>query len=297
MLARWAARRIGALAMGSLHAEVMLSPKPGLVSPVDSGSHADMDVQTFMRSLTSLRGYFVASAAHGARDVPLRELQQLGVRAEAAMLAATRGVNTHRGAIFTLGLLAAAAGWAGAHGQQCSGRRLGEVVVRLWGTALREAPGDTRTHGALAAAKYGAGGARLEAASGFPALVNVGVPALRQARRAGMDRRRASVQALFSLMAVLQDTNLLHRGGTGGLQLAQNRARAFLAGGGVLQPDWEPQVQAIHQELVRHRLSPGGSADLLAASCFVLALREEAKTGARRSAVSGAGCPASSDVG
>jgi triphosphoribosyl-dephospho-CoA synthase len=102
------AHRIARLAVRSLYHELALYPKPGLVSLRDNGAHRDMDAATFVRSLFSLRGYFATIAAAGMRDAGLAELQQLGIAAESRMLQATRGINTHRGAIFTLGLLAAA---------------------------------------------------------------------------------------------------------------------------------------------------------------------------------------------
>ena len=106
------ARRISLLAVRSLYQELALYPKPGLVSFRDNGAHLDMDAATFVRSLFSLRGYFVAISAAGMRDAGFAELQQLGLAAESHMLRATRGINTHRGAIFTHGILAAAAGCA-----------------------------------------------------------------------------------------------------------------------------------------------------------------------------------------
>lgn len=106
------AHHIARLAVRSLYQELALYPKPGLVSFLDNGAHRDMNAATFMRSLFSLRGYFVATAAAGMRDAEFNELQQLGLAAESRMLLATRGINTHRGAIFTLGMLAAAAGCA-----------------------------------------------------------------------------------------------------------------------------------------------------------------------------------------
>ncbi|MGN6389705.1 MAG: triphosphoribosyl-dephospho-CoA synthase, partial [Burkholderiaceae bacterium] len=105
-----ARRLIGRVALGCLHDELTLYPKPGLVSPVDNGSHHDMTAATFLRSLFALRHYFVAIAGAGQENAPFATLRRLGIAAEARMLKATGGVNTHRGAIFTLGLLAAALG-------------------------------------------------------------------------------------------------------------------------------------------------------------------------------------------
>ena len=101
---------IGRAATLALHDELALSPKPGLVTLVDNGSHHDMDAHTFMRSLFALRGYFVRIAEAGHAGAAFADLERCGIAAEARMLAATRGINTHRGAIFMLGLLCAAAG-------------------------------------------------------------------------------------------------------------------------------------------------------------------------------------------
>jgi len=101
---------IGRAATLALHDELALTPKPGLVTLVDNGSHDDMDAHTFMRSLFALRRYFVQIAEAGHEGAAFPELERCGIAAEARMLAATKGINTHRGAIFMLGLLCAAAG-------------------------------------------------------------------------------------------------------------------------------------------------------------------------------------------
>ena len=162
---------IGRAAIRALYRELAAYPKAGLVSLVDSGSHTDMDASTFVRSLLALRSYFGVIATAGGSGVPFCALQALGQDAEARMLAATRGANTHRGAIFSLGLLAAAAGRLLSGGQPLSGRALGETVRKRWGQAILDtrehAP---RSHGGLVAERYGEGGARTEAAAGFPHL-------------------------------------------------------------------------------------------------------------------------------
>ena len=101
---------IGRAATLALYDELSLAPKPGLVTLVDSGSHDDMDAYTFMRSLFALRHYFGQIAEAGFDGADFAVLERLGIEAEARMLAATGGVNTHRGAIFMLGLLCASAG-------------------------------------------------------------------------------------------------------------------------------------------------------------------------------------------
>jgi triphosphoribosyl-dephospho-CoA synthase len=259
--------------MAALHEELELHPKPGLVSPADSGAHADMDAGTFRRSIESLGGVFDAAALAGASGAPFGVLRALGVEAEARMLAATGGVNTHRGAIFGLGLVAAAAGRLWATGRSPSGRAVGLEVSARWGEALRALAPVGASHGAVVARRHGAGGARLEAAGGFPHLFDVALPALERSLRRGAGRRAAAVQCLLSLVATLPDTNLLWRGGGAGLAFAQRAARRFLVRGGVHRPGWRAEVVAMHHDFTHRRLSPGGSADLLSAALLVHQLR------------------------
>lgn len=286
------------LALRALHAELMLYPKPGLVSPRDSGSHTDMNAATFMRSLFSLRHYFAAICAAGMGGATFAELRTLGMAAEARMLAATNGVNTHRGAIFSLGLLCAAHGWLRRHGQAVTPEALRGAMLARWGEDLarhRDAaqmlagarhgplysgtgPGMRATaaesNGLRAARLYGAGGARAQAALGLPAVFDTALPALRATLARGGSLHEAHTEALFALMADLEDTNVLHRGGADGERFVRIQARRFMALGGTANPHWRGFAHDCHILFVRRRLSPGGAADLLAAASFVHALTE-----------------------
>ena len=267
-------REIARLAVGCLHAELVLHPKPGLVSPVDNGSHDDMTPATFMRSLFALRHYFARICQAGGDDAPFAALRQLGIEAEASMLRATGGVNTHRGAIFSLGMICAAAGRAHAQGIAVSAASLRAIVLICWGDALAahtQAPGGA-SHGQLAAARHAASGAREEGALGFPSIFEVGLPALRATLRAGRGMRHARVDTLFALMAHISDTNVYHRGGQHGAATVKLRARQFMARGGSANPHWQAEALACHDLFVAQRWSPGGAADLLAATCLVHAL-------------------------
>ena len=99
--------------------------------------------------------------------------------------------------------------------------------------------------------------------------------ALQAVLAAGLGERAARVQALFATMAVLDDTNLVHRGGIAGLRWMQAQARGFVAAGGVQQPDWLAQARALHLAAVQRRLSPGGSADVLASACWLSAIESK----------------------
>jgi triphosphoribosyl-dephospho-CoA synthase len=261
---------IATLAVEALLQEVQTWPKPGLVSHIDSGSHADMNAALLRRSARCLLPYFEQLAAAGADDAGMPVLRQIGIAAEAAMLATTGGINTHRGAIFGLGLLCAAAGASGA--ASCE-RDLGGIVRSRWGAQIG-APGSQETgHGAAVWRHHGVGGARAQAAGGFVHLYEIAWPALRRGRElAEGDAQAARVHCLFALMGTLDDTNLVHRGGVDGLQFARAIARDFIGRGGVGQNDWRAQALRAHHLMVARRLSPGGSADLLAMTLLVDAI-------------------------
>ena len=266
------AREIAAHAVDCLLLELETYPKPGLVSHVDTGSHTDMDAGTLRRSAAALGPYLCALTEAGAQDCDMDCLRAIGIEAETAMLEATGGINTHRGAIFGLGLLCAAAGARRSGGVE-GAAPLGSVVARRWGREILSAPVTLRSHGLEARRRYGAGGARCQAADGFPAVYGVGLPALRQAAiMAPTNAEAIRVHACFSLIAAVEDTNLLHRGGIAGLCFAQNAARSFLDRGSVSQPDWRVRARTVHEAFIQRRLSPGGSADLLALSLFVQAI-------------------------
>ena len=261
---------IGRAAVVALYDELALDPKPGLVSFIDSGSHHDMDAQTLLRSLFSLRHCFPRLTVLGAAGAAFAALEGEGIAAEARMLQATGGINTHRGAIFCLGLLCASAGALLAQREALDAAALRRTLASRWGDALRErVPRASTSHGASAARRFGLRSAGAEAALGFPVLFETTLPALQSAQQRGASAREARVQALFETIAVLADTNLAHRGGLAGLRHAQQAARGFLAAGGALRPDGIAHARAVHADFVARRLSPGGAADMLAAACWV----------------------------
>jgi len=197
-------------------------------------------------------------------------LEREGIAAEARMLAATGGINTHRGAVFCLGLLCASAGALSARGARLGPSALRCEMIACWGQALSQrAVRSSQAHGSVAARRFGLRSAGAEAMLGVPVLFETTLPALLAAQRLGAAPRAARLQALFETIAVLEDTNLAHRGGLAGLRHAQRAARAFLAAGGALRPDALAHANAVHADFVARRLSPGGTADMLAAACWV----------------------------
>jgi triphosphoribosyl-dephospho-CoA synthase len=274
---RYVADHVSSVAAAALLAELKTWPKPGLVSHVDCGSHTDMDATTFEASAAAITPFYGHLTVAGAAGSSMDKLREIGVEAERVMLEATGGVNTHRGAIFGLGLLCAAAGaaWSGTAGTGWHWRAnvLGTIVHQRWGQAIIRGPIPLYSHGTTALRRFGAGGARAEAAAGFPHALVVGLPALRLGRRlAPDDPEAARVQSFFAILASMEDTNLLHRGGAAGLRFAQEVAARFLEEGGVAETAWRERAAAIHHAFVARRLSPGGCADLLTITLFLDAL-------------------------
>jgi triphosphoribosyl-dephospho-CoA synthase len=269
------AARTGLVADLAVHAlleEAKLTPKPALVDRRGGGAHDDMDLGMLFSSAYALHPTFrdLATRAYGC--APSRwlreELAAIGRRGEAAMFAVTGGVNTHRGAIWALGLLTAAAVMAPADVLLADIAALAGRVASFTDCC---APTEV-SHGSLVTRRYGVAGARGEARRGFPNVVGVALPALRATREAGHSERLARLDALIALIARVDDTCLLHRGGRAALKDAQAGARAVMAVGGNTTVAGRRAVRLLETALLRHNASPGGSADLLAAALFLDAL-------------------------
>ena len=254
-------------AMRALWEELITYPKPGLVSLIDTGSHSDMNAETFKHSIYSLRHYFFQMAELGSQDADFSILKLAGIRAEQLMLAATGGVNTHRGAIFILGLLVAAAAYR--YKYAITNISLGDLVVDRWGSSLLCHRGSPNSHGAQVNQIYGKCGAVNEVLSGYNSVYRFALPVYNSVAAKTGSVKLARVQSFFTLMANVIDTNALHRGGLSGLVFSQNLAKNFLDAGGVYADDWEIAAKEIHTKLVALKISSGGCADLLGASLFI----------------------------
>ncbi|MFB4391798.1 MULTISPECIES: triphosphoribosyl-dephospho-CoA synthase [unclassified Pseudomonas] len=257
------------LAVEALIDEADLSPKPGLVDRRDSGAHRDMTLALMHASALSLWPYFrqMAEAAqqHGEIGLPLRAaLGRIGRDGEAAMLATTGGVNTHRGAIWALGLLVAARALDTRADALALASRAGRI-------ALLDDPcaGIQDSHGQQMLRRHAVGGAREQAQQGFPAVVGHGLPQLRRSRASGVSEPHARLDALLAIMATLGDTCVLWRAGAQGLAATQQGARAVLDAGGSASLAGRRQLRQLDALLLDINASPGGAADLLAACLFL----------------------------
>jgi len=256
-------------AVAALIDEAELTPKPALVDRRGNGAHDDLSLALMLASARSLWPWFRAMAAAGRAsaeiDIALREtVGLLGREAEAAMLRVTHGVNTHRGAIWALGLLVAAA----AQGPNRLPAATAERAAELAHLPDRYAP-QPLSHGAVVSQRHGVGGAREQAQRGFPAVLMHGLPQLWCSRQAGHGETHARLDALLAIMATLADTCVLYRAGETGLNTMQKGAQAVLSAGGSASLAGRQQLQQLDRQLLHLNASPGGAADLLAA-CLLL---------------------------
>ncbi len=245
----------------ALICELETTPKPGLVDKRNNGAHTDMDVPLFLKSAASLVPYFKTAVQLGLKDAGMAPLKAAGLEAERAMFAATDGVNTHKGMIYSMGLLLYGMGKALMQGGDAI--RFASALAKADAADRLASRGDT--NGAKAFTVYGARGAIGEAADGF-------FHARFCADRldAHRDSENPGALALCDVMIVLSDTNLLHRGGEEGLRFAQENAYRI-----ALLPESEriAALSALDAEMIRRNLSPGGAADMLALGYLIDAWR------------------------
>ena len=267
------AGQLAELARQALVAEVELTPKPGLVDRRGAGAHSDLSLDLMRQSAAAIAPYFEAmgdSAQSMPFDRGLRtEVAAIGRAAESAMLQATNGSNAHKGAIWILGLLVTAA----SRGIDLNPAAIAQDAAFLARLPDRAQP-QLLSHGEMVRARYGATGARGEAFAGFPHVLHVGLPTLRAERNRARTETNSRLWALLNIMARLEDTCVLYRGGAEGLAIVRKGASDALLAGGPGSVAGELAMLRLDQELLIRNISPGGAADLLAATLFLDALEQ-----------------------
>src|SRR5580698_407117 len=242
-------RRLSALATHALITEAELTPKPGLVDQRGAGAHYDLSLNLMRRSANVLQPYFATMAFVSAGrnvDSGLRqELAAIGRAAERAMYAVTLGSNTHKGAIWTLGLLVAAA----ARAEHQNAGEIASMAGSIARLPLRALPA-LITHGDVARMRYGAAGARGEAWNDFLHVIQYGLPVLSERRMAACSEEVGQLDALLAMMARLDDTCVLYRGGEEALSVVKSGAEAVLAAGGHTYASGRQRLRQLDRELI-----------------------------------------------
>ena len=277
---RWHPYHLASIAKQALIAEAELTPKPGLVDRRGSGAHTDLSLHLMRHSAETIEPFFGSMAAASGKRPLSRSLREelgaIGRKAEHAMFLATGGTNTHKGAIWVLGLLVAAA----SQSEDLNPTRVAGLAGSI--ARIRDfVRPELVSHGDVVRERYGVVGARGEAYTDFPHVVRVGIPALRAARVAGKSETESRLFSLLSIMADLDDTCVLYRSGLEGGEAVKAGAKTVLAAGGPGNHEGDAALRRFDRKLLEEGISPGGSADLLAASLFLDCL-ESGREGIQR---------------
>ena len=277
-------KTIGRLALEAMLVEVSVTPKPGLVDRENSGAHRDMGFFTFLKSAAGLRNAFDQFAEAGFRagreglepSGLFPELRRIGLIAERDMFTATNGVNTHKGEIFSLGVVSGSAGYLSGLGESLTGEGVlsmaGAVCSGLcerdFSETKKKAP-DSLTKGERAYLDYGITGIRGEAESGYPIVRKTALPQLVKYLAVVPSMNDALALTLLHIIAENFDTNILSRHDINTLREVMASAKRLIDSGAGLQ-----ELRELDSEFIARNISPSGSADLLAVTYFVHALTQ-----------------------
>ena len=271
------AEACAALGLEALLHEAAASPSPGLVDPLHTGAHADMDFFTFQKSSAALAHGLGRCAEAGLRHEShpaglLPVLRRIGLETEKAMFRSTDGVNTQKGALFSMGLLLGASGLLLRQGTPLEPENISAMLRRMTeGLVERELHNvPPKTAGEKAFTDHGIAGIRGEMERGLPSLLTCGLPTLEAALAQGQSCNHALIRTLIALMSVVDDTTIIYRAKSiAALRDVRKKARELLESGRLDHADWRDAVWELDKELVRKNISPGGSADLLAATWYL----------------------------
>lgn len=260
-------------AVFALLAEVSTPAKPGLVSPLHHECHRDMDQYTFINSAIQLRPYFVAvsrlAQTTTQTDLPqlFARIRPLGIKAEQQMLAATGNVNTHKGAIFALGILAAATVWHWRYPDHTISVIVKKMTTATLSAELKNATGAAPTAGLQQYEQYGTLGARGAALAGYDVVFAVGLPALQAAQGS---REERILTTLCALAAKISDSNLIKRAASpASVTWWHNQLAKLTQLGGVTTAEGKALWQDLNAHFARNYWSLGGTADLVIATIFM----------------------------
>lgn len=280
--------KIAQIALKSMLYEVYTSPKPGLVDSLDSGAHKDMDIFTFIDSSISLYPFMLECSYLGynfkGKDSKhlFNTLRKLGIKAEKEMLLETKDINTQKGLIFILGIISANAGRSLKKTNQIDIKEICKIssimvegIVDNELASLNKTKDANLTAGERIYLDYGITGIRGEVEKGFPTVTEYGLPNLYKGLKKSLSLNQAFVDALLYIMSHSEDTNILWRGGIEALEIMRKYSRQAVSLGGIRTVEGRVYIENMNKEFIKRNMSPGGSADLLAATIMFYLLDKE----------------------
>ncbi len=263
--------------------EVSATPKPGLVDRNNCGAHNDMDYFTFMSSAAALHICFDEMAKIGIEQKQnpvkrlLPSLRKCGIEAERKMFCFTDGVNTHKGMIFTLGILCGCAGWC-VEKDEFSSEKLCALAADMCEGICQKEYGnliekENLTKGERMYLEYGLSGVRGEVEGGYRTVRNISLPVYTKLREENININDALAQTLLYLIAETADTNIVSRHDMETAEYAKNYARKVIEAGGIFTEKGRDGLMRMDQDFIQRYISPGGCADLLAVTHFLYTIQ------------------------
>lgn len=267
------ANKIASFASRALMYEVLITPKPGLVDRQNNGSHSDMDIFTFIDSTSVLVPRFrefamVGIGLHKEQPVKVFErIRYLGMLAEDDMFEVTNNVNTHKGIIFSLGIICTALGYLYGNNQLINTEGILKTTQAMTIDLMKDLNHvdieSAMTHGERLYATHGIKGIREEVASGFKSVRDFGLPTLYDLINKGLSINEVGALTLLNLIANVIDTNIITRSDIGTSKKVQSKLKDLIDEKGIENIIME-DISKIDKEFIGLNISPGGCADLLA---------------------------------
>ena len=270
-------KNIATLATKALLYEVSISPKAGLVSRLSNGSHKDMNFYTFIDSSLALHNYFLNCFDYGQEKLfscPdfFKDLREVGKVAEKEMYGATKGINTHKGTIFSMGILLAVLGVHLKENKKIDLKILSEKIKEMCKPLLNELEDadNISTYGEKAYKEYHLTGARGLAISGYEIVLLDGINKLKNFCKT-LDFETACILLLFYYMSVLDDTNIVNRASITTLKEVQILSKElFEENKKTLEKESiKNSMSKLNDIFIEKNISAGGSADLLILTIFI----------------------------
>jgi len=250
------------LAYKALIKEVELTPKPGLVDKRNNGSHKDMNIDTFYQSAKAIKP-FIAKFLKCKNSFD--SLRAVGLECEKEMFKATKGINTHKGMIFSLAVICGAIGSVGGACLKTLQDEIKYICKDLVQNDLEKSL-HVKTHGEKFYAQTNSAGIRGEAQNGYPTIFERSLPFYKQ-KEDEYGEEIALKLTLLLLMSITEDSNVYARGGLEGLAFVQNEAKKLLHVKDITL--LENNLKEFDEVLIAKNLSAGGSADLLGLTWFL----------------------------
>lgn len=268
----------------ALFDEICTTPKPGLVDREDCGAHRDMNYKLFCKSIEAITGdlgemFSIGYKWEGDLNGLFVRIKELGKRTEEKMYIATKGINTHKGSIFTIGILASAAGYSMRIFGNITAEGVCKISQKMTENILQEELEEMKkhlpvSHGEQVYCKYGEKGIRGLAMDGYPLLWKTTVPHMREYTEENKSKNLICVHILLEIISELTDTNVLSRTSREELWWLQKEAKEILEKGGAFRKNALEEVRKLNNKCIRKNISPGGAADLLAATIFLFRMEK-----------------------